>query len=252
MSARAAAIDTRAEHAIVILAATSQPPASSPPWDGPMHEAPELSAALPASSVAPADVGTLTPGGFQALLVAVLSPAFGYALRLTRNRADAEDLVQDASLLAFRASHTFEPGTNFKAWFFQILTRCFWARHRTRQRRPTTVDLEDTPDLYLYSRSAAAGLPWEGDDPASRLIDRLGSEGVAAAIAQLPEEYGVACTLYFMEDFAYHEIADVLGIPVGTVRSRLHRGRKMLQKVLWKVAEEAGIVRELARGEDRP
>jgi RNA polymerase sigma-70 factor, ECF subfamily len=202
------------------------------------------------SAVAPRDVGTLTPGGFESLLVAVLSPSFGYALRLTRNRADAEDLVQDAALAAFRAAHTFEPGTNFKAWFFQILTRCFYARHRRAQRRPTTVDLEDTPDLYLYSNSAAAGLPWEGDDPASRLIDQLGSERVSAALEQLPEEYGVVCTLYFTEDFAYHEIAAVLGIPVGTVRSRLHRGRKMLQKLLWQAAVEAGIVAELARRDD--
>jgi len=179
--------------------------------------------------VAATHVGTLSPGGFESLLVAVLAPAYGYALRLTRNRADAEDLVQDASLNAFRASHTFEPGTNFKAWFFQILTRCFYAAHRRARRRPTTIDLEDTPDLYLYARSAAAGLPWDGDDPAARLIARLGSERVAAAIDQLPEEYGVVCTLYFTEDFAYHEIAAVLAIPVGTVRSRLHRVRKWLR-----------------------
>jgi RNA polymerase sigma-70 factor (ECF subfamily) len=218
-----------------------------------MPDSPDNTAApSDARSDARTGAGTLAPGEFESLLVGVLSPAFGYALRLARNRADAEDLVQDASLLAFRAANTFEPGTNFKAWFFQILTRCFYARHRRQQRRPTTVDLEDTPDLYLYSRSAAAGLTWEGEDPASQLIDRLGSERVAAAIEQLPEEYGVVCTLYFTEDFAYHEIAAVLGIPVGTVRSRLHRGRKMLQKVLWQVAEEAGIVRELAHRESRP
>ena len=76
-----------------------------------------------------------------------------------------------------------------------------------------------------------------------------GRQRVADALSQLPEEYGVVCTLYFMEDFAYHEIAAVLGVPVGTVRSRLHRGRKMLQKVLWQVALEAGIVAELARAE---
>ena len=232
----------------MILAMPPQSVGSSSPT-GPMHDASGRSE--PAATLAqPTDVGTLTPGGFQTHLVAVLSPAYGYALRLTRNQADAEDLVQDAALLAFRASHTFQPGTNFKAWFFQILTRCFWARHRTQKRRPTTIDLDDTPDLLLYSRSAAAGLPWEGEDPASQLIDRLGTERVAAAVAQLPEEYGVVCTLYFMEDFAYHEIAEVLGIPVGTVRSRLHRGRKMLQKVLWQIAEESGIVTDLARGGD--
>ena len=192
----------------------------------------------------------LSADQFQALLVDVLPTAYGYALRLTRNRADAEDLVQDAALRAFRAMGTFEPGTNFKAWMFRILTRCFWASHRRRQRRPTTVDFDDTPDLYLYARSAEHGLPWQGEDPARTLIDRLGTERVAGAIGQLPEEYGVVCTLYFMEDFAYHEIADVLEVPVGTVRSRLHRGRKMLQKALWCLAEESGIVSELTQRED--
>ena len=242
-------IDSAAERGIMIDTASSPSDIARSSRIGTMPELPEASSGLPAAErPSPTEVGTLTPGGFQSLLLSVLSPAFGYALRLTRNRADAEDLVQDASLLAFRASGSFTPGTNFKAWYFQILTRCFWARHRTARRRPSTVDLEDTPDLLLYSRSAANGLAWEGDDPAAQLMDALGSERVAAALAQLPEEYGVVCTLYFMEDFAYHEIADVLGIPVGTVRSRLHRGRKMLQKLLWTVAEEAGIVRDLASG----
>jgi RNA polymerase sigma-70 factor (ECF subfamily) len=192
----------------------------------------------------------LARGGFESLLSEVLPSAYGYALRLTRNQADAEDLVQEAALRAFRASDSFEPGTNFKAWFFKILTRGFWATHRHRQRRAATVDLEDTPDLYLYARSAQAGLPWDGEDPAATLVNRMGTERITQAIAQLPEEYGVVCTLYFMEDFAYHEIAQVLDVPVGTVRSRLHRGRKMLQKSLWQVAEEAGIIAELGERED--
>jgi RNA polymerase sigma-70 factor (ECF subfamily) len=187
----------------------------------------------------------LTRGGFEALLSEVLPSAYGFALRLTRNRADAEDLVQEAALRAFRAADSFEAGTNFKAWFFTILTRGFWSTHRQQQRRAATVDLEDTPDLYLYARSAESGLPWDGEDPAATLVNRMGTERISQAIAQLPEEYGVVCTLYFMEDFAYHEIAQVLEVPVGTVRSRLHRGRKMLQKSLWQVAEEAGIISEL-------
>jgi RNA polymerase sigma-70 factor (ECF subfamily) len=191
----------------------------------------------------------LTADEFQALLVEILPTAYGYAFGLTRNRADAEDLVQDAALRAFRAMTSFEPGTNFKAWIFRILTRCFWANHRRRRRRPNTVDFDDTPDLYLYARSAEHGLQWQGEDPARALIDRLGTERVSDAIGQLPEEYGVVCTLYFMEDFAYHEIADVLEVPVGTVRSRLHRGRKMLQKALWCVAEESGIVTEMTARE---
>jgi RNA polymerase sigma-70 factor (ECF subfamily) len=193
----------------------------------------------------PAPSRALDPGEFQAMLVALLSSAYGYALRLCRNRADAEDLVQEAALQACRGRDGFERGTNFKAWFFRILTTCFWGRHRRAKRRPSEVDFDDAPDLYLFARSAETGLPMTGDDPAALLIDRLGTERVVEAIAQLPEEYGVVCTLYFMEDFAYQEIADILGVPVGTVRSRLHRGRKMLQKSLWRVAEDAGVVREL-------
>ena len=194
---------------------------------------------------------TLSADEFQAMLVDALPSLYRYAFRLTRNRADAEDLVQDTALRAFRAIAQFEPGTNFKAWIFRILTRGFWASHRHNQRRPTTVDFDDTPDLYLYARSAEHGLQWKGEDPARALIDRLGAERVAEAIGQLPEEYGVVCTLCFVEDFAYHEIAGVLDVPLGTVRSRLHRGRKMLQKSLWYLAQEAGIVNELSkRGAD--
>ena len=197
------------------------------------------------SSAAPTAV-TLSADEFQAMLIDVLPSLYRYALRLTRNRADAEDLVQDTALRAFRAMEQFEAGTNFKAWIFRILTRGFWASHRHSQRRPTTVDFDDTPDLYLYARSAEHGLQWQGEDPARALIDRLGAERVTEAIGQLPEEYGVVCTLCFLEDFAYHEIAEVLDVPVGTVRSRLHRGRKMLQKALWYLAQEAGIVKELS------
>jgi RNA polymerase sigma-70 factor (ECF subfamily) len=188
----------------------------------------------------------LTADEFQGLLVDALPSLYRYSLRLTRNRADAEDLVQDTALRAFRAMGQFEGGTNFKAWIFKILTRGFWASHRSRQRRPNTVDFDDTLDLYLYARSAEHGLQWQGEDPARALIDRLGAERVAEAIGQLPEEYGVVCTLCFVEDFAYHEVAEVLEVPVGTVRSRLHRGRKMLQKALWYMAQEAGIVNELS------
>jgi RNA polymerase sigma-70 factor (ECF subfamily) len=104
------------------------------------------------------------------------------------------------------------------------------------------VDLDDTPDLYLYARSGEVGFPTDGPDPASALLDRLGTERVVAALDQLPEEYRIVSTLYFMQDFSYEEIARTLECPVGTVRSRLHRGRKILQKALWQVALEAGIV----------
>jgi RNA polymerase sigma-70 factor, ECF subfamily len=187
---------------------------------------------------------------FEVLFESVVNTAFGVALRLTRNQADAEDLVQEAAFLAYRAFGTFEPGTNFRAWYLKILTNCYYSKRRREKSRPVTSDLDDTPDLYLYARSGQAGFPTQGQDPAAELLDKLGTERIVAAVQRLPEEYRVVCTLYFMEDLAYEEIARVLECPVGTVRSRLHRGRKMLQKALWQVAEEDGIIREHDVGQD--
>jgi RNA polymerase sigma-70 factor (ECF subfamily) len=195
-----------------------------------------------ASRSGPEPKATRPPTAFEPLFAAVAGTAFGIAMRLTRNQADAEDLVQEAALLAYRGFASFEPGTNFRAWFFKILTNCYFTKHRREKSRPVTSDLDDTPDLYLYARSAEAGFPTQGPDPAAQLLDKLGTERVVAAIDRLPEEYRVVSTLYFMEDLSYEEIAQVLGCPIGTVRSRLHRGRKMLQKALWQVAEESGII----------
>ena len=189
-----------------------------------------------------------TAAEFEPLFAAVASTAFGIAVRLTRNQADAEDLVQEAALLAFRAFASFEPGTNFRAWFFKILTNCYFSKRRREKSRPVTADLDDTPDLYLYARSAETGFPTQGPDPAAQLLEQLGTERVVAAIDRLPEEYRLVSTLYFMEDMSYEEIAQVLGCPIGTVRSRLHRGRKMLQKALWQVAEESGIISHHSTG----
>ena len=180
---------------------------------------------------------------FEALFAGVVNPAFGVAMRLTRNQADAEDLVQEAAFLAYRGFGSFETGTNFRAWFLKILTNCYYSKRRREKSRPVTSDLDDTPDLYLYARSGQAGFPTQGADPAAELLERLGTERIVAAMTRLPEEYRVVATLYFMDDLSYEEIARVLECPVGTVRSRLHRSRKMLQKALCQVAEEDGIVR---------
>jgi RNA polymerase sigma-70 factor, ECF subfamily len=187
---------------------------------------------------------------FESLFGMVVNTAYGIAMRLTRNQADAEDLVQDAALLAHRAFASFEQGTNFRAWFFKILTNCYYSKRRREKSRPTTSDLDDTPDLYIYARSGQAGFPTQGPDPAAQLLESLGTERIVAAINRLPEDYRVVSTLYFMEDLSYEEIARALECPVGTVRSRLHRGRKMLQKALWQIAEEDGIVHPGQRSDD--
>jgi RNA polymerase sigma-70 factor, ECF subfamily len=190
------------------------------------------------------DAGPVSPASFDDLFRAVVGPAYGYALRLTRNQADAEDLVQEAALHAFQGFSSFIPGSNFKAWFFQILVRAFYGRHRQAQRRPSTVSFDDLPDLYVYGRSATAGLPTTGPDPAAELIDKLGTERVVQALDALPVEYRMVAALYFIQDFSYQDIAEVLAIPVGTVRSRLHRGRKMLQRALWELATDCGLLSE--------
>jgi RNA polymerase sigma-70 factor (ECF subfamily) len=179
---------------------------------------------------------------FEGLLAPILQMAYGTAVRLTRDRTEAEDLVQDAALLAYRAFGTFQPGTNFKAWFFRILTNAFYSRHRKEKHEKANLSTEDVPALYLYSKTAEAGLQGPESDPASAIMDRLDTERVNEALDTLPEDYRAVATLYFIEDFSYQQIAQVLECPVGTVRSRLHRGRRMLQKALWDIAVERGIV----------
>ncbi|HEU5039884.1 MAG TPA: sigma-70 family RNA polymerase sigma factor [Gemmatimonadales bacterium] len=179
---------------------------------------------------------------FEALFNPLLSMAFGTAMRLTRNHAEAEDLVQDAALLAYRGFDSFERGTNFKAWFFRILTNAFYSRHRKEKHDRANLSTEDVPPMYLYARTAESGLQGQESDPAASIMDRIDTEQVTEALESLPTEYRVVATLYFMEDFSYQQIAEVVGCPVGTVRSRLHRGRRMLQKALWEIAQERGIV----------
>jgi RNA polymerase sigma-70 factor (ECF subfamily) len=187
---------------------------------------------------------------FEALLEPLLDSAFGAALRYTRNRADAEDLVQEAALLAYRGFGTFEQGSSFRAWFFRILTNAYFTTYRKRKREGTQIELDDAPDIHLYIQTAERGLHGKAEDPASILMSKLATDHVETAIAALPDEYRVAATLYFMQDFSYQEIADVVGVPVGTVRSRIHRGRRLLQKALWMIAEEQGIVAALTEAKD--
>jgi RNA polymerase sigma-70 factor, ECF subfamily len=190
---------------------------------------------------------------FESYLTPILSAAYGTALHMTRHHNDAEDLVQEAALQAFRAFESFQEGTNFKAWFFRILTNLFINAYRKRQREPEIdilSELDDAPALYLFKRTREMGIHSWNSDPAALVIERVEAEQVSSAIAALPEEYRVVSVLYFMEEFSYQEIAAMVDCPVGTVRSRLHRGRRMLQKALWHVAERQGIVAALgASGE---
>ncbi len=183
---------------------------------------------------------TFDKARFETELQAVLGPAYGYALRLVSgDRDEASDLLQEASLAAFRGRETFTPGTHFKAWFFKILTNQFY--RRGSKRHVDTINLDDDPEPYLYIQARRSGVPAEAD-PSSLLFDKFDGETVLLAMDELPDDYRVASSMYFVSEMSYEEIATALDVPIGTVRSRLHRGRKLLQTKLWDVAKERGLV----------
>lgn len=185
---------------------------------------------------------------FESLLTPVLGTAYRAALHFTGNAADAEDIVQEAALLALKGFGGFEPETNFKAWFLRIVTNVFLGERRKGRRASATLRLDATSDLYLHDATHTAGLHAEDPDPARTLLSALDRAQILAAIHALPHEYRVVATLYFVSDMAYHDMAAVLRCPIGTVRSRLHRARSLLQRSLWKLAEERGIVGRPNRG----
>ena len=185
------------------------------------------------------------PATLNELLPPLLESAYRVALRLTGNVADAEDLVQEAAFLAAKGFKTFRTGTNFKAWFFRVMTNAFYSKYRRQKRQGEQVDLDDTPEAYLFHRTVDAGLHTQKNDPVQSLMTTITTERITEALNHLPEEYRVVSSMYFEEDMAYQDIASVLDIPVGTVRSRLHRGRKLLQRRLWDVAIEVGVIKEV-------
>src|SRR5438477_12857623 len=164
------------------------------------------------------------------------------ALRMTRNPADAEDLVQETYLKAYRAFGTFQEGTNLKAWLYRILTNTFINSYRSRKRRPEQTELDDVEDLYLYRRLGGLEAAAAGRSAEDELLDIYTDDEVKQAIEDLPDAFRMAVLLADVEGFSYKEIADILDIPIGTVMSRLHRGRKGLQKKLWEFAVERGLV----------
>lgn len=163
---------------------------------------------------------------------------YSAAMRMTRNAADAEDLVQETYLKAFNAYERFEAGTNLKAWMYRILTNSYINAYRKKQRRPDESDIDDIEDLYLYRRLGGAESAVLGRSAEDELLEMFGEDEVKLALEDLPEHYRMPILLADVEGFAYKEIAEILDVPIGTVMSRLHRGRKQLQKRLYSFAEE--------------
>ncbi len=171
-----------------------------------------------------------------------MNQLFATAMRMTRNRADAEDLVQETFLKGYRAYERFEEGTNLRAWLFRILTNNYINTYRKKQRRPSQTDLEDVQDLYLYRRLGGNELASIGRSAEDELFDQITDGDILDALDELPEQYRSAVMLADVEGFAYKEIAEILDVPIGTVMSRLHRGRKKLQEQLYSFGVERGCV----------
>jgi RNA polymerase sigma-70 factor, ECF subfamily len=169
---------------------------------------------------------------------------FTAAMRMTRNRADAEDLVQETYLKAYRAFASFKEGTNLRAWLYRILTNTYINSYRAKKRRPDESDLEDVEDLYLYRRLGGAESARLSRSAEEEVLDHFTEGDVKAAIEALPDQFRIAVLLADVEGFQYKEIAEILDIPIGTVMSRLHRGRKALQKSLFEFGRQHGLVDE--------
>lgn len=169
---------------------------------------------------------------------------YGAALRMTRNPADAEDLVQETFLKAYRSYGTFEAGTNLKAWLYRILTNNYINRYRARGRRPHEVELGEVEDLYLYRRIGAEASAEASRSAEDAVLEGLVESDIKVAVEALPANFRMPVLLADLEGFSYKEIADILDIPIGTVMSRLHRGRKALQKALWEFARTRGLLPE--------
>jgi len=178
---------------------------------------------------------------FAAQAMPLMGTLYSGALRMTRNPADAEDLVQETYLRAYRGFGGFQEGTNLKAWLYRILTNTYINAYRAKQRRPEQTDLDEIEDLYLYRRLGGLEAATMGRSAEDELMDTFSEAEVKAAVEDLPEAFRLAVLLADVEGFSYKEIAEILDIPIGTVMSRLHRGRKALQKRLFEYAVTHGL-----------
>ena len=177
---------------------------------------------------------------FEAEALPLLPGLYSAAFRLTRNAADAEDLVQETFLRAYRGFHQFEPGTNLKAWLYRILMNTFINTYRKRQRQPQVVDgPDDVDEWFLFDRLGSHSVERSAEED---VLERIPDADVKAALESIPENFRMAVLLADVEGFSYKEIAEIMDVPIGTVMSRLHRGRKALEKALYDVAKERGLV----------
>ena len=204
----------------------------------------ELEAQALAEADANVDVATETPeeraARFEREAMPLLDQMYSAALRTTRNPTDAEDLVQETYAKAFAAFHQYRPGTNLKAWMYRILTNSFINSYRKKQRQPLESDAGEVEDYQLARAASHSSTGLRSAE--TEALDHLPDSDVTRALASIGEDFRMAVYLADVEGFSYKEIAEIMDTPIGTVMSRLHRGRKQLRELLTDYALERGVI----------